>query len=44
MADTNIFFSALLFPESRPAKVLFHIVEHPVTMTVAEFLEEYGNN
>ena len=28
MADTNIFFSALLFPESRPAKALFHIVEN----------------
>jgi len=28
MADTNILFSALLFPESRPAKALFHIVEH----------------
>ena len=28
MADTNILFSALLFPESRPAQALFHIVEH----------------
>ena len=28
LADTNILFSALLFPESRPAKVLFYIVEH----------------
>jgi predicted nucleic acid-binding protein len=28
MADTNILFSALLFPESRPSKALFHIVEH----------------
>ena len=28
MTDTNILFSALLFPESRPAKALFHIIEH----------------
>ena len=28
MTDTNILFSALLFPESRPAKALFHIAEH----------------
>ena len=28
MADTNILFSALLFPESRPAKTLFYIVEN----------------
>ena len=28
MADTNILFSAILFPESRPVKALFHIVEH----------------
>ena len=28
MADTNILFSALLFPESRPAKALFNIVEN----------------
>jgi len=27
MADTNILFSALLFPESRPAKALFHITK-----------------
>ena len=27
MADTNIFFSALLFPESRPAKALLCIIE-----------------
>ena len=27
MADTNILFSALLFPASRPAQALFHIVE-----------------
>ena len=27
MADTNILFSALLFPESRPAKALIKIVE-----------------
>jgi len=28
MVDTNIIFSALLFPESVPAKALFHIVNH----------------
>ena len=28
MTDTNILFSALLFPASRPAQALFHIVEH----------------
>ena len=28
MADTNILFSALLLPESRPAQVLFQIIEH----------------
>jgi len=27
MADTNILFSALLFPESKPAKALFHATE-----------------
>jgi len=27
MADTNILFSTLLFPESRPAKALFSIIE-----------------
>ena len=28
IADTNILFSAILFPESRPAKALLHIVEN----------------
>ena len=28
MVDTNILFSALLFPESRPSKVIFHVVEN----------------
>jgi len=28
MTDTNILFSSLLFPESRPSKALFHIIEH----------------
>ncbi|MCL2719933.1 MAG: putative toxin-antitoxin system toxin component, PIN family [Treponema sp.] len=28
LVDTNILFSALLFPESRPAKALFHIVNN----------------
>ena len=28
MPDTNILFSALLFPESRPAQALFYITEH----------------
>jgi len=27
MADTNILFSALLFPDSKPAKALFHATE-----------------
>jgi len=27
MTDTNILFSALLFPESKPAKALFHATE-----------------
>ena len=27
MTDTNILFSALLFPESRPAKALFYVTE-----------------
>jgi len=27
MTDTNILFSALLFPESRPAKALLYIIE-----------------
>jgi putative PIN family toxin of toxin-antitoxin system len=28
MVDTNILFSALLFPESRPSKAIFHIIKH----------------
>ena len=28
MTDTNILFSALLFPESKPAKALFHVTKH----------------
>jgi predicted nucleic acid-binding protein len=28
MTDTNILFSALLFPESRPARALLHITEY----------------
>jgi len=28
MADTNVFISALLFPESVPAKVLLHMATH----------------
>jgi len=28
MIDTNILFSALLFPESKPSKALFHVTEH----------------
>ena len=28
MADTNVLFSALLFPKSRPAKALFQIAEY----------------
>ena len=37
MADTNILFSALLFPESRPAKALFHIVEHH-TLVLCDYI------
>lgn len=44
LVDTNILFSALLFPGSKPAKVLLHIannheIEHPKPMTAAQFLE-----
>ena len=28
MIDTNVLFSALLFPESNPSKVLFHVIEY----------------
>lgn len=28
MTDTNILFSALLFPSSRPAQALFYVMEH----------------
>ena len=28
MTDTNVLFSALLFPSSKPAQILFHIMEH----------------
>ena len=28
LVDTNIIISALLFPKSKPAKALFHTVEH----------------
>lgn len=28
LVDTNILFSALLFPHSRPAKALYHVADH----------------
>ena len=28
LVDTNILFSALLFPKSRPAKALYHVAEY----------------
>ena len=28
LVDTNVLFSALLFPNSRPAKALYHIADH----------------
>lgn len=28
LVDTNILFSALLFPKSRPAKALYHVADH----------------
>ena len=28
LIDTNILFSAILFPASKPAKVLFHVVDN----------------
>jgi putative PIN family toxin of toxin-antitoxin system len=28
LIDTNVLFSALLFPHSKPAKALFHAVDH----------------
>jgi putative PIN family toxin of toxin-antitoxin system len=28
LIDTNVLFSALLFPNSKPAKALFHVVDH----------------
>ncbi|MDR0442801.1 MAG: PIN domain-containing protein [Treponema sp.] len=28
MADTNILFSSLLFPASRPAQALFYVLDH----------------
>jgi len=37
MPDTNILFSALLFPESRPATALFHIVEQH-TLVLCDYI------
>lgn len=28
LVDTNILFSALLFPRSKPAQAVLHVVEH----------------
>jgi putative PIN family toxin of toxin-antitoxin system len=43
MADTNILFSALLFPESKPAKALFHIVENDTLVLCDYIISELRN-
>ena len=42
LVDTNILFSALLFPRSKPAQALLHAAEHPKYMTAAQFFESEG--
>ena len=52
LVDTNILFSALLFPNSKPARALLHVsddkdflsldMEHPRCMTASQFLEMEG--
>ena len=41
MADTNIIFSALLFPESIPAKALLHIVGHHQLVLCDHIVNEF---
>ena len=43
MADTNILFSALLFPESRPAKALLHITENDTLVLCDYIVSELRN-
>ena len=43
MADTNILFSALLLPESRPAEALFHIIEHHSLVLCDYIISELRN-
>ena len=43
MTDTNILFSALLFPESRPAKALFQIIEHHSLILCDYIISELRN-
>jgi len=43
MADTNILFSALLFPESRPAKALFYIIEQHKLILCDYIISELRN-
>ena len=42
LIDTNILFSALLFPGSGDKDFLSLDLEHPKCMTAAQFLEEEG--
>ena len=43
MPDTNILFSALLFPESRPAKALLQIIEQDELILCDYILFELRN-
>jgi len=43
MPDTNILFSALLFPESRPAKALFKIIEQDELILCDYIISELRN-
>ena len=43
MTDTNILFSALLFPSSRPAQALFHIMEHHSLILCDYIISELRN-
>jgi len=43
MTDTNILFSALLFPESKPSKALFHIIENHQLILCDYIISELHN-
>ena len=43
MTDTNILFSALLFPKSKPAEALFHIIEHHSLVLCDYIISELQN-